>query len=91
MQTAGEALGHMAKIVEAHYLQGTDDQFERAIKNSTVVVQDAMPQRAVGARAESRESAEVKELSDLRPVGAGPCEELQNAGMPLVGLEPTTL
>jgi len=84
-------IGHAAKIAEKHYLQVTDDHFERAAKSGALAVQNAVQQPAAPFRTEPPELPETGNSSGFMLVGAGACEKVQNGGVPLVGLEPRTL
>jgi integrase len=88
-------IGHAAKIAEKHYLQVRDEYFDLAAKGAAgsdaLPVQNAVQQSAARFRTDSQELTEAKKGCGVALANAGTCETVQNAGVPLVGLEPTTL
>ncbi len=83
-------VGHAARIAQKHYLQVTDDHFERAAKSGAVAVQNAVQQPAARSRTEAAESTQLGGDSDVVLARAAPCETVQDRKAPRVGLEPTT-
>jgi integrase len=83
-------IGNKQAVAAEHYLQVTDADFERAAKSGAVAVQKPVQQAASPFLTESHGSLEV--LADCDPVRTGErgCQTVKVAGVPLVGLEPTT-
>jgi len=87
-------IGNTAMIAVKHYLQVTDDYFERAAKSAANSdapnVQNPVQQPAARSRTDRRDPPEGGGATDVALVGAGVCEVVQDARMPPIGLEPIT-
>ena len=88
-------IGNSQPVAAKHYLQVTDEHFERAVKSAEKPVQSALQNpvqhahasacTAVNAQRPNRDSG--TELDEMR-VGAGECNPQKTAGMGVPGFEP---
>jgi integrase len=95
-------IGNSALIAQKHYLQVTDADFAKATlgtseggeksgaKSGAVAVQNAVQSVHDRDCQQSPKMPEVPIAEDVRQVLSIVCKSLQDKGMPLVGLEPTT-
>jgi hypothetical protein len=98
-------LGNSPSVAKAHYLQVTEEHFDRAAKrltenarpelggteSGTPVAQKAAQQPAAGLCKDSQEMQQPLGAHGVMHSIAVACECLQNDQVPPVGLEPTTL
>jgi len=87
-------LGNSPAIAQRHYLQTTEEHFQRAAGGATVgavVVQESVPQAAVPSRTEQQETPQPVVGCDVTPLGASLCDTAQDCLVPPGGLEPPTL
>jgi len=85
-------IGNTELIAAKHYLQVTDDDFQRATqgaaKSAAVSVQNAVQQPAALVGTEWQEVPLDQNGCGLALVGAGSCENVQDRPVPPRGLEP---
>jgi integrase len=84
-------LGNSALIAQKHYLQVTDDHYERAAggaKAGAVAVQKPVQQPAAPARTVAPESTQDAQLLDVVRDAATSCETVPSGLIPPAGLEP---
>jgi len=84
-------IGNTELIAAKHYLQVTDDDFQRATqgaaKSAAVSVQNAVQQPAAGSRTTFQKVAQATDDSDLVLVGAEACDDVQDRPVPPRGVE----
>jgi integrase len=87
-----EWIGNTERIAAKHYLQVTEDYFERAgrggAKSGAEVVQNPVQSALVSGWQESREVMQVLEKQELRQALSNVCKSLQTPRLPPRGLEP---
>lgn len=89
-------LGNSARIAADHYLQVTDEHFERAVKqggaeSGAVVSQNAVQHVQARNRTERRDRPQTLRKQEVLPVGAKSCNPTREEKIAVEGLEPTTL
>ena len=87
-------IGHNQLIAAKHYLQVTDDDFERAAKGAAesdaLAVQNPVQQPAARTCSYSQESTEPQSGYEFGLVGSRTCEMVQSDRVPPTGLEPVS-
>lgn len=81
-------IGNTEMIAAKHYLQVTDDDFQRAAKSGAVVVQNPVQHPAAPSRTESPEMTKALESQGFVLNGTAPCDMVQCTNIPPRGLEP---
>ena len=87
-------IGNTAKVAADHYLQVTEDHFQRAAKSGAVGMKNTMhnpvQQRSALTRTESPEVDKPLDSRDVVLVGANTCDYLQDKSMTPTGFEPVS-
>jgi integrase len=85
-------IGNTELIAAKHYLQVTDEDFERAAKGAAKsgaeAVQNPVQHAAAVSCTDTQVSAEAQNRGGFAQVGAGLCESVQDGRIPPRGLEP---
>jgi integrase len=82
-------IGNSEKIAAKHYLQVTDEDFERGAKSGAFGVQNAVQQPSATFRNEMNESTEEKDSEGFMQEVAEDCDYLHSIPVPPTGLEPS--
>jgi hypothetical protein len=87
-------IGNSARVAAEHYLQVTEDHFQCAAESDAVgaktALQNRVQQPAARTRKVPHDRGNALVSCDLLRSDAAGSRTLQNGGVPLVGLEPTT-
>jgi len=90
-----EWIGNSVKVASAHYLQVTDDHFQRAVeggaKSGAVSMQNPVQQPAALIGNESQAQAETGQSPGFMPEDAIRCKSLRDKCLGRAGLEPAPL
>ncbi len=81
-------IGNSEAVAKRHYLQVTDDHFDRAIRGDDQAAQKAAQSVHAETRGESQESKSAQKKTPVLPGLAISCDYLQQCTVPLRGFEP---
>ncbi len=85
-------IGNSAAIAAKHYLQVTDSDFDRAAQSGAEsgarALQNAVQQAAARSGRKSQEKAQAAMPQGIAPIGATPCDIMQNDLVTPTGFEP---
>jgi len=84
-------LGNSQLIAQRHYLQVTDEDFERAIHGSSKATQNATQHLNVSARTDSQGTSPADEETLVLQVPAALCETMRTGLVGDTGLEPVPI
>ncbi len=83
-------IGNTARVATAHYLQVTEEHFQRAAKSGAQALQNPVQQPAAPFGTDSQVWSETDDASDVMPCGATLGETLQFGGLAAAGFEPAS-
>lgn len=81
-------IGNSEAVARKHYLQTTDEHFERAIRVDDEAAQKAAQSAHAGTRGESHEPKPAQKKTPVLPGLATSCDYLPQRTVPLRGVEP---
>jgi integrase len=73
MKAVCEWIGNSAAVAEKHYLQTTEDDFERAAKSGAVALQKPVQHTAASGRTDPQESSEHEDNCEVVRIDASRC------------------
>jgi hypothetical protein len=83
-------IGNTERIAKKHYLQTTEDYFERAAKSAAPALQNPVQHGAVSGCKEPQQRRETAENTGDLQVDAVVCGAVQEKGMTPTGFEPVS-